>query len=90
MLIYGWNSHSIRSQKNFELRNGVPNYMFSFPEQYGGTQKGISVTTEFLQEASTQLGLSIDTERIVYVFVDKTFLRNCEHFLPDPIEIPSK
>ena len=48
-----WNSHGIRSQNNLELPNGVPNHMFSFPEQYRGTQKGIPITTEFLQKVST-------------------------------------
>ena len=50
----------IRSQNNLELPNSVPKHMFSFQEQYAGTQKGIPVTTEFLQEVSTQSGLSID------------------------------
>ena len=49
-----WNSHRIRSQNNLELPNGVPNHMFSFPEQYRGIQKGIPITTEFLQKVSTE------------------------------------
>ena len=36
-----WNPYKVRSRNNLELPNGVPNHMFSFPEQYGGTQKGI-------------------------------------------------
>ena len=84
-----WNSHRIRSQNNLEPPNGVANHMFSFPQQYGGTRKGIPVTTDFLQEASTQSGLSIDNGSTVYDFMDEKFLRNCKHFLPDPIEIPS-
>ena len=51
--------------------NGVPNYMLSFPEQYGETQKGIAVTTEFLQELSTQSGLSTDNRSTVYDFIDE-------------------
>ena len=84
-----WNSHRIRSQNNLELLNCVPNHTFSFSEQYGRTQKGIPVTTEFLKEVSTQPGPSIDKESAVYDFMDEEFLRNCEHFLPDPIKIPS-
>ena len=84
-----WNSHGIRSQNNLELPNGVPNHMFSFPEQYGGTQKGIPITTEFLQKVSTESGLSIDNGSTVYDFMDEEFLKNCEHFLLDPIEISS-
>ena len=32
-----WNSHRIKSQNNLELLKGLPNHMFSFAEQYGGT-----------------------------------------------------
>ena len=63
--------------------------MFSFPEQYRGIQKGIPITTEFLQKVSTEQGLSIDNGSTVYDFMDEEFLKNCEHFLLDPIEIPS-
>ena len=84
-----WNVHRIRSQNNLELMNWVPNYMLSFPEQYGGTQKGIPVTTEFLQELSTQSGLTTDNRSTVYDLIDEEFLRNCEHFFTDPIKIPS-
>ena len=41
-----------------KLSDGVPALMFSFPGQYRGTQNGIQVTNEFLQEAFTQSGLS--------------------------------
>ena len=47
------------------------------------------MTTELLQEAFDQPGLSIDNGSTAFDFVDEEFLRNCEHFLPDPIEIPS-
>ena len=52
-----WNSNRIRSQNNLELPNGVPNHMLSLREQYGGTQKGITVIAEFLR-------LSIDMETL--------------------------
>ena len=68
-----WNVHRIRSQNKLELMNGVPNYMLSFPEQYGETQKGIAVTTEFLQELSTHSGLSTDNRSTVYDFIDEEF-----------------
>ena len=63
--------------------------MFSFPKQYGGIQKGIPVLNKSLEVVSTQPGLSIDNGSIAYDFMDEEFIRNCEHFLPDPIEIPS-
>ena len=40
------NSHKIRSQTNLQLLNGIPNHMFYFPEQYGGTQKAIKVNQD--------------------------------------------
>ena len=90
-----WNSHMIRSQNNLELPNGVPNHMFSFPEQYGETQNGISVTNEFLQEVSTQSGLSIDNESTMYDFMDEEFLRLLsaifyQIFIFSPYYSPSK
>ena len=63
--------------------------MFYFPEQYGGTQNGIQVTNELLQEAFTQSGLSWQWEYTAFNIMDEESLRNCEHFLPNPIEIPS-
>ena len=30
-----WNSHRIRAQKDTILPDGVPNHIYSFPEQYG-------------------------------------------------------
>ena len=85
-----WNSRRIKSQNNLQLPNGIPSHMLYFPEQLkGGMQKDIQVTTELLQEAFTQTGLSIDNGSTAFNFMDKEFLRNCDHFLPDPIEIPS-
>ena len=63
--------------------------MFSFPEQYSGTKESIKVTTEFLQEVSTQSGPNIDNGSTVYDIMDKELLRNCDPFLSDLIEIPS-
>ena len=62
--------------------------MFYFSERYGGTQNGIQVTNELLQEAFTQSGLNIDKLSTAFNFMDEKCFRNCEHFLPDPIEIP--
>ena len=84
-----WNSHhETKSNKNLQLPNGVPTHMFYFSERYGGTQNGIQVTNELLQEAFTQSGLNIDKLSTAFNFMDEKCFRNCEHFLPDPIEIP--
>ena len=63
--------------------------MFHSPEQFVGTENGIEVTNELLQEAFTQSGLSIGNGSTAFNLIDEEFLRNCENFLPDFIEIPS-
>ena len=30
-----WNTHRIRKQRNTALPDGVPNHIYSFPEEYG-------------------------------------------------------
>ena len=30
-----WNTHRIRKQRNTVLPDGVPNHIYSFPEEYG-------------------------------------------------------
>ena len=52
--------------------------------------EGIQITTELLQEAFTQSGLSIDHGSTAFNFMDEEFLRNREHFLPDPSRFPEK
>ena len=36
-----WNSHRIRAQKETALPDGIPNHIFSFPEQYGLQECGM-------------------------------------------------
>ena len=62
--------------------------MFSFPEQYGWTPKNNKLTTEFLKEVSTQWDSAL-TLKVLYMVSWMKFLRNCECYLPDPIESPS-
>ena len=35
-----WNTHRIRPQKDTVLPNGVPDHIFSFPEEYGLEESG--------------------------------------------------
>lgn len=35
-----WNSHRIRPQKETALPSGVPNHIYSFPEEYGMEECG--------------------------------------------------
>ena len=83
-----WNR--IGSQNNnLQLSNGVPTHIFSFPEQYGATQKSIQVTNKLMQEVPTQSGLCIASGNTsAYNFMNEKFLRDCKYFLPDSIEIP--
>ena len=30
-----WNSHRARHQRDTQLPKGIPNHLYSFPEQYG-------------------------------------------------------
>ena len=62
------NSHRIRSQNDCEVQNGIRNQMFSFTKQHGGTQKGIKITSELLQEES---GLNIENGNTTCDFMDK-------------------
>ena len=79
-----WNFHNkIKLQNNLQLPNGTPTYVFYFPEQCDGIQIGIQITSELLQEAFTQSGISIDNGSTAFNFVNEDFLRDCEHFLPD-------
>ena len=79
-----WNfHHKIKLQNNLQLPNGTPTYVFYFPEQCDGIQIGIQITSELLQEAFTQSGISIDNGSTAFNFVNEDFLRDCEHFLPD-------
>ena len=36
-----WNTHRIRAQKDTILPDGIPNHMYSFPEQYGLEECGL-------------------------------------------------
>ena len=38
-----WNSHRIRVQKDTFLPAGIPNHIYSFPEQYGLEECGMAL-----------------------------------------------
>ena len=78
-------SPRIRSQNNLQLPCNS-----SKEEQYGGTQKGIQVTTELLKKVFAQSGLSIDNGNTAFNFIDEELLRNYEHFLQDPLRFRLK
>ncbi len=35
-----WNSHMVRSQKDAQMPKGVPNHLYSFPENYDAEESG--------------------------------------------------
>ena len=37
-----WNTHRIRAQKETLMADGIPDYIFAFPERYGMEKKGFS------------------------------------------------
>ena len=53
-----WNTHRIRKQKGLELPTGVPSHIYSFPEQYGGEQKGHQLNQDLLSEVRDLSGIS--------------------------------
>jgi hypothetical protein len=59
--------------------------MFSFPEQYGGVQCGIPISSEHLREAAEVSGLLDSVERNV----DLRVARECERLLPTPDKLES-
>ena len=56
-----WNTHRIRHQKDTELPSGIPNHIFSFPEEYGIQNCGMIVTENRLREAAECSGV-LDVE----------------------------
>lgn len=63
--------------------------MFSFPERYGGLNKGTEITNEILEDVAAQSGIDIKADDY-NGFLDGELLVNCGHYLPDPVEIPSE
>ena len=35
-----WNTHRVRKQKDAQLPKGIPDHLYSFPEQYGSEECG--------------------------------------------------
>ena len=62
--------------------------MLYFPEQYGGMQTVFKSQMSCCKKHSLNED-SADNGSTAFNFMDEEFLRNCEHFLPDPTEIPS-
>ena len=81
-----WNAHRIREQENLELPTGVPNHMFSFPEQYGASHKGHKLRREQLRVVAETSGVSQVRH---FDFMEQEVKRQCEHYLPNVNKVKS-
>ena len=82
-----WNSHRIRGQDKLEIPAGVPDHMFSFPEQYGGTNMGIPLSKHELREVADVSGVM---DEDVLDFIDPRVKRECLQLLSNPEGVESK
>ena len=74
-------------QDKLETSAGVPDHIFSFPEQYGGTNIGIPLTNIQLREVAEGSGVM---DEDVLDFIDPRVKRECLQFLPNPEKVESK
>ena len=82
-----WNSHRIRGQDQLEIPAGVPDHIFSFPEQYGGTNMGIPLHKDELKEVAELSGVMNGD---VFDFIDPRVRRECLQLLSNPERVESK
>ena len=82
-----WNSHRIRGQDKLEIPAGVPDHMFSFPEQYGGTNFGIPLGKDKLAEVA-ELSRVMDGD--VFDFIEARVRRECQQLISNPERVESK
>ena len=73
-----WNSHRIRGQDKLEIPAGVPDHMFSFPEQYEGTNLGIPLGKDELAEVAELSGV-MDGD--VFDFIEARVRRECQQLI---------
>ena len=82
-----WNSHRIRGQDKLEIPAGVPDHMFSFPEQYGGTNLGIPLSKDELAEVDELSGVMNGD---VFDFIEARVRRECQQLISNPERVESK
>ena len=82
-----WNAHRIRYQEKLDIPTGVPNHMFSFPEQYGAGSRGHKLRREQLREVAEVSGI---LEVRPLDFLEEEVKTQCERFLPNPGAVESK
>ena len=52
IFVENWNSNRGKEQKALHLPTGIPDCMFSFPENYGGTKDSFQVSLDLLREVA--------------------------------------
>ena len=82
-----WNCHRIRGQDKLEIPAAVPDHIFSFPEQYGGTNMRIPLSNDQLREVAEVSGVM---DEDVLDFIDPRVKRECLQLLPKPEKVESK
>jgi len=82
-----WNSHRIRGQVKVKIPTGVPEHMFSFPEQYGGKNMRIMLSKDQLTEVAEVSGV-MDGD--AFDFMDPRVKLKCEQLLSSPENVESR
>ncbi|XP_028414879.1 uncharacterized protein LOC114537959 [Dendronephthya gigantea] len=78
-----WNTHQTRKQKPKLLPTGIPEHIYSYPEQYAGEKYGLQISEELLQEVAELSGVLGSAEQ----FLDDAFRQECERHIPNTDEI---
>ena len=77
----------MRGQDKLEIPAGVPDHMFSFPEQYRGTNLGIPLGKDELTEVAELSGV-MDGD--VFDFIEARVRRECQQLISNPERVESK
>ncbi|XP_028416829.1 uncharacterized protein LOC114541037 [Dendronephthya gigantea] len=83
-----WNSHRIRAQEKLEIPTGIPNHMFSFPENYGATNEGIHLSEEDIREVAEVSGVM--NAQCSYTCIEEHARQQCAELIPNPEKIEAK
>ncbi len=83
-----WNSHRIRAQGKLEIPTGIPNHMFSFPDNYEAMNKGIALSEDDIQDVAEVSGV-MGEEHIVN-FIEPNTRQKCVELIPHPENIDAK
>lgn len=81
-----WNAHRIRPQKDAVLPCGIPDHIYSFPEEYGLEPCGLPVSEDQLREAAEESGVLNAKDD----FLDPAVRMECERLIPNFNNIAAK